>query len=111
MDDALPSCPIALPTLAPTTGRYVAQLGSEFGAACFVERKIPWHLSIEEKAERYDRLKLVPVLDGIREGKRQGRAAATPYLFTGIARSQCGGSITVSGRCRKRADSHPRLGR
>lgn len=54
----------------------------------------------------HDRLKLVPDLYGIREGKRQGRAAATPYLFTAIARSQCGGSITVSGRCRKREDSH-----
>src|SRR5215469_2303695 len=31
------------------------------------------------KAERYDRLKLVPDLYGIREGKRQGRAAATTY--------------------------------
>jgi len=92
----------------PNYRKVVAQLGSEFGAACFVERKIPWHLSIGGKAQRYDRLKLVPDLCGIREGKRQGRAAATPYLLTGIARSQCGGSITVSGRCRKREDSHPR---
>jgi DNA invertase Pin-like site-specific DNA recombinase len=54
-----------------------------------------------------ERLKLVQDLYGVREGKRRGRAAASPYLFTGLlVCSQCGGSITiVSGRCRKRQDS------
>ena len=53
------------------------------------------------------RLRLVQDLYGIREGKRRGRAAASPYLFTGLLEcSECGGSITiVSGRCRKREDS------
>ena len=42
-----------------------------------------------------------------RKGKRRGRAAASPYLFTGLLFcAECGGSITiVSGRCRKREDS------
>jgi hypothetical protein len=49
----------------------------------------------------------VPELYGVREGKRRGRAAASPYLFTGLlVCSECGSSITiVSGRCRKRAYS------
>src|SRR5215469_2394340 len=91
----------------PNYRKVVAPLGSEFGAACFVERKIPWHLSIGGKAERYDRLKLVPALYGIREGKRQGRAAATPYL-----RRDCSFSVRRHHHCfrpmRKREDSHPR---
>jgi site-specific DNA recombinase len=43
----------------------------------------------------------------VRDGKRRGRVAASPYPFTGLlVCSECGGSITiVSGRCRKRADS------
>jgi len=55
----------------------------------------------------HKRLRLVQDLYGIREGKRRGRAAASPYLFTGLLEcSECGGSITiVSGRCRKREDS------
>jgi hypothetical protein len=59
-----------------------------------------WH-------QAHERLKLVQDLYGVREGKRRGRAAASPYLFTGLlVCSQCGGSITiVSGRCRKREDS------
>lgn len=59
-----------------------------------------WH-------QAHDRLKLVQDLYGVREGKRRGRAAASPYLFTGLlVCSRCGGSITiVSGRCRKREDS------
>ena len=46
----------------------------------FVERKIPWHLSIGGKAERYDRLKLVPDLYGIREGKRPSGCDSLPSL-------------------------------
>ena len=55
----------------------------------------------------HERLKLVQELYGVREGKRRGRAVASPYLFTGLlVCSECGGSITiVSGRCRKREDS------
>jgi site-specific DNA recombinase len=55
----------------------------------------------------HERLRLVQDLYGVREGKRRGRAAASPYLFTGLLEcSECGGSITiVSGRCRKREDS------
>jgi len=54
-----------------------------------------------------ERLKLVQDLYGVRRGKRRRRAAASPYLFTGLlVCSQCGGSITIaSGRCCKREDS------
>ena len=55
----------------------------------------------------HERLKFVQEIYGVREGKRRGRAAASPYLFTGLLEcSECGGSITiVSGRCRNRSDS------
>jgi site-specific DNA recombinase len=55
----------------------------------------------------HERLKLVQDFYGVREGKRRGRAAASPYLFTGLLDcSECGGSITiVSGYCKKRIDS------
>jgi Recombinase zinc beta ribbon domain len=59
----------------------------------------PSVLRREEKKRRIE--------EAVRQGKRRGRAAASPYLFTGLlACSECGGSITiVSGRCRKREDS------
>ena len=55
----------------------------------------------------HERLRLVQDLYGVRQGKRRGRAAASPYLFTSLlVCSECGGSITiVSGKCRKREDS------
>jgi site-specific DNA recombinase len=64
-------------------------------------------VSDELWSRTHERLKLVQDLYGIREGKRRGRAIASPYLFTGLLEcSECGGSITiVSGRCRKRQDS------
>jgi Recombinase zinc beta ribbon domain len=53
------------------------------------------------------RLRLVRDLYGVADGKRRGRAAASPYLFTGLLEcAECGGSVTiVSGRCRMREDS------
>ncbi|PYU70444.1 MAG: hypothetical protein DMG49_11425, partial [Acidobacteria bacterium] len=44
---------------------------------------------------------------GAKNGIRGGRAAGSPYLFTGLLKcSVCGGSVTiVSGRSRKREDS------
>jgi Recombinase zinc beta ribbon domain len=64
-------------------------------------------VSVELWNSAHERLRLVQELYGVREGKRRGRAAASPYLFTGLlVCSECGGSITiVSGQCRKRADS------
>jgi hypothetical protein len=52
-------------------------------------------------------LKFVQEVYGVKERNRRGRAAASPYLFTGLLEcSECGGSITiVSERCRKRFDS------
>jgi len=54
-----------------------------------------------------ERIHLVRELYGVADGMPRGRAAASPYLFTGLLEcSECGGSITiVSGRCRNRADS------
>jgi hypothetical protein len=53
------------------------------------------------------RLKFVQETYGVSEGKRRGRTAASPYLFTGLLEcSECGGRIAiVSGRCRIRFDS------
>jgi site-specific DNA recombinase len=55
----------------------------------------------------HERIHLVREFYGVADGKRRGRAAASPYLFTGLLEcSECGGSITiVSGRCRNREDS------
>jgi hypothetical protein len=49
-----------------------------------------------------ERIHLVRELYGVANGMPRGRAAASPYLFTGLLEcSECGGSITiVSGRCR-----------
>jgi site-specific DNA recombinase len=72
-------------------------------------REVPEQRIVSEElwTRTHERLKLVQDLYGVREGKRRGRAAASPYLFTGLLFcSECGGSITiVSGRCRKREDS------
>jgi site-specific DNA recombinase len=55
----------------------------------------------------HERLKFVQEVYSVREGKRRGRAAASPYIFTGLLKcSECGGSITiVLGRSRNRFDS------
>jgi site-specific DNA recombinase len=72
-------------------------------------REIPEQRIVSEELWKrtHDRLKLVQDLYGVRGGLRRGRAAASPYLFTGLLEcSECGGSITiVSGHCKKRADS------
>jgi site-specific DNA recombinase len=72
-------------------------------------REIPEQRIVSEELWKrtHDRLKLVQDLYGVRDGLRRGRAAASPYLFTGLLEcSECGGSITiVSGHCKKRADS------
>jgi site-specific DNA recombinase len=71
--------------------------------------EVPEQRIIPEKLwiRTHERMNLVRDLYGVTEGKRRGRAAASPYLFTGLLEcSECGGSITiVSGRCRKREDS------
>ena len=71
--------------------------------------EVPEQRIISEKLwiRTHERMNLVRDLYGVREGKRRGRAAASPYLFTGLLEcAECGGSITiVSGRCRKREDS------
>jgi site-specific DNA recombinase len=71
--------------------------------------EIPEQRIISERLwiRTHERIKVVRNLYGVTEGKRRGRAAASPYLFTGLLEcSECGGSITiVSGRCRKREDS------
>ncbi len=71
--------------------------------------EIPEQRIVSEKLwiRTHERMNLVRDLYGVTEGKRRGRAAASPYLFTGLLEcSECGGSITiVSGRCRKRGDS------
>jgi site-specific DNA recombinase len=72
-------------------------------------REIPEQRIISEELWKrtHDRLKLVQDLYGVRDGLRRGRAAASPYLFTGLLEcSECGGSVTiVSGHCKKRTDS------
>jgi hypothetical protein len=56
-----------------------------------------------------ERVKIVRRLYGVEaiSGIRKGRAAASPYLFTGLLEcSVCGGSVTiVSGQWKKREDS------
>jgi hypothetical protein len=76
--------------------------------------EVPEQRIISEKLWKrtQERIHLVRDLYGVADGKRRGRAAASPYLFTGLLEcSECGGSITiVSGRCRNRADSLRMLG-
>jgi site-specific DNA recombinase len=92
--------------LSPETGKriYRHRPAGEWRRLEIPEQRI---VSEELWIRTHERLKLVQELYGVREGKRRGRAAASPYLFTGLlACSECGGSITiVSGRCRKREDS------
>jgi site-specific DNA recombinase len=91
---------------SPDTGKrvYRRKLESEWRRREIPEQRI---VSEELWTRTHDRLKLVQELYGVREGKRRGRAAASPYLFTGLLEcSECGGSITiVSGHCKKRVDS------
>ncbi|MGO9639893.1 MAG: recombinase family protein, partial [Candidatus Acidiferrales bacterium] len=91
---------------SPETGKriYRRRPAGEWRRAEIPEQRI---VSEELWNRTHERLKLVQELYGVREGKRRGRAAASPYLFTGLlVCSECGGSITiVSGRCRKRGDS------
>ena len=91
---------------SPETGKriYRRKPASEWRQVEIPEQRI---VSEELWNRAHDRLKLIQDLYGVREGKRRGRAAASPYLFTGLLFcAECGGSITiVSGRCRKREDS------
>ncbi len=91
---------------SPETGKriYRRRPSSEWRRVEIPEQRI---VSEESWNRTHERLTLVQELYGVREGKRRGRAAASPYLFTGLlVCSECGGSITiVSGRCRKREDS------
>jgi hypothetical protein len=91
---------------SPETGKRIYQRrpSSEWRRSEIPEQRI-----VSEKLwnRTKERLKLVRELYGVTDGKRRGRAAASPYLFTGLLTcSECGGSITiVSGRCWKRDDS------
>lgn len=91
---------------SPETGKRIYRRKPE-GQWC--RREIPGQRIVSDKLWNRVRLplKFVQELYGVREGKRRGRAAASPYLFTGLLEcSECGGSITiVSGRCRNRLDS------
>jgi site-specific DNA recombinase len=91
---------------SPETGKRIKRRKSE---SEWRRAEIPEQQIISEKLwnRTHERLKLAQDLYGVREGKRRGRAAASPYLFTGLLEcAECHGSITiVSGHCRKRADS------
>ena len=71
------------------------------------KREVPEQRIVSEELwnRTHERLKLVQELYGVREGKRRGRAAASPYLFTGLLECECGSITIVSGRCHKREDS------
>jgi site-specific DNA recombinase len=91
---------------SPETGKRVYRRKPE---SDWRRREIPEQRIVSEELWKrtHDRLKLVQDLYGVRDGLRRGRAAASPYLFTGLLEcSECGGSITiVSGHCKKRVDS------
>jgi site-specific DNA recombinase len=93
-------------TRSPDTGKRIHRRKPE---AEWRRLEIPDQRVVSEElwTRAHERLRLVRDLYGVREGKRRGRAAASPYLFTGLLFcSECGGSITiVSGRCRKREAS------
>jgi site-specific DNA recombinase len=72
-------------------------------------REIPEQRIVSEELWKrtHERWELVKQLYGVHPGKRRGRAASSPYIFSGLLYcSECGGSITiVSGNCKKRGDS------
>jgi hypothetical protein len=91
---------------APETGKriYRRRPESEWRRVEVPEQRI-----VSEKlwTRTLERIHMVRDLYGVADGKRRGRAAASPYLFTGLLEcSECGGSITiVSDRSRNREDS------
>ena len=91
---------------SPETGKRVYRRKPE---SDWRRREIPEQRIVSEELWKrtHDRLKFIQEVYGVRDGLRRGRAAASPYLFTGLLEcSECGGSITiVSGHCKKRADS------
>ena len=91
---------------SPETGKRIYQRKPK---SEWRRREIPEQRIVSEELwnRTQERLALVQGLYGGREGRRRGRAAASPYLFTGLLEcAECGGSITVvSGQCRKRAHS------
>ena len=72
-------------------------------------REIPEQRIVSDELWKraHERWELVKQLYGVHPGKRRGRAASSPYIFSGLLYcSECGGSITiVSGNCKKRGDS------
>lgn len=92
--------------LSPETGKriYRARPVGEWRRVEVPEQRI---VSEELWNRTGEQLKFVQEVYGVREGKRRSRAAASPYLFTGLLKcSECDGSITtVSGRSRNRFDS------
>jgi site-specific DNA recombinase len=91
---------------SPETGRRIYRRRPE---SEWRRLEVPEQRIVSEKLwiRTHERINLVRDLYGVTDGKRRGRAAASPYLFTGLLEcSECGGSITiVSGQCRKRAES------
>jgi site-specific DNA recombinase len=91
---------------SPETGKRVYRRKPE---SEWRRREIPEQRIVSEELWKraHERWELVKQLYGIHPGKRRGRAASSPYIFSGLLYcSECGGSITiVSGNCEKRADS------
>jgi site-specific DNA recombinase len=91
---------------SPETGKRVYRRKPE---SEWRRREIPEQRIVSEELWKrtHERLKFIQQVYGVRDGLRRGRAAASPYLFTGLLEcSECGGSITiVSGHCKKRVDS------
>ena len=93
---------------SPETGKRIYRRKPE---SEWRRREIPEQRIVSEELWKrtHERLKLVQQCSmASRDGKRRGRAAACPYLFTGLldVRRSAAESITiVSGHCKKRADS------
>jgi hypothetical protein len=65
---------------SPETGIYSRKPESEWRRIEIPEQRV---ISEELWTRTHERLKVVQDLYGVRKGKRRGRAAASPYLFTG----------------------------
>ena len=91
---------------SPETGKHLYRRKPE---SEWRRREIPEQRVVSDElwTRAHERWELVKQLYGAHPGKRRGRAASSPYIFSGLLYcSECGGSITiVSGNCKKRSDS------
>lgn len=91
---------------APETGKRLQRRTPE---SEWRRREIPEQRIVSDELWKrtHERWELVKQLYGVHPGTRRGRAASSPYIFSGLLYcSECGGSITiVSGNCKKRGDS------